>query len=64
MLFSVINLCRFLKWDAGKILRNANSKFRKRYDTMLTLASKEKIPFKKIPLAAKEKYWQRAKKQS
>lgn len=63
LLFSVINLCRFLKFNPSKLVEKSNKKFTERYDKMLEIASKENTntKFKHLSLDEKEKYWQNAK---
>ena len=64
ILFSMINLCRFLKMNPVELIRRSNDKFSSRYQKMKELALKEKpeIPFKKLPLEEKEAFWQKAKR--
>ncbi|EKD28824.1 MAG: hypothetical protein ACD_79C00191G0001 [uncultured bacterium] len=63
ILFSTINLCRFIKMDPSGLIKNANKKFLTRYNKMKEIAGIEEpnIKFKKLPLDTKEKYWVKAK---
>ncbi len=60
LLFSVVNLARFMKIDPEVALRKANSKFQSRFVAMETEAGEG---FAALPLDAKENLWQKVKKQ-
>lgn len=64
VLFSMINLCRFLKMNPVELIRKSNDKFSSRYQKMkeVALAEKPEVPFKKLSLTEKEAFWQKAKK--
>jgi len=61
ILFSLVNLSRWLKIDADSALRQSNSRFRKRYQTMKGLSSKQGTPFESLKIKEKEMLWQKAK---
>lgn len=57
LLFVVANLARRLKVDPEIALRNANSKFEKRFRAMEALAQERKVDFSKLSLDEQESYW-------
>ncbi|WP_311270978.1 nucleoside triphosphate pyrophosphohydrolase [Sphingobium sp. WCS2017Hpa-17] len=59
LLFSVVNLARYLKVDPEVALRKANGKFDRRFRSMEDMAGSE---FNALSLDAKEALWQRAKR--
>ena len=61
LLFSMVNLARWMGIHAEDALRQANARFRQRYTTMEALASERGLEFPALPLAEKERLWQEAK---
>lgn len=61
VLFSVINLGRFLNIDIDKALSGTNSKFVRRYHRMLELVRDEGKEFRSLDLEEMDKYWERVK---
>jgi tetrapyrrole methylase family protein/MazG family protein len=62
LLFSVVNLGRWLGVHSEDALRQANQRFRQRYICMEKIANSRGQDFDQLPLAAKESLWQEAKK--
>ena len=62
LLFSVLNLSRFLNIDGEKALTAANAKFSRRYQTMVEMAVRDGKDLSELELEDMERYWQRAKK--
>ena len=62
MLFVVANLCRKLSVDPEEALRNANSKFVKRFSGMEELARKRGQDFASLSLDEQEALWTDVKK--
>ena len=63
LLFSMVNAARWLGVDAEGALRQANSRFYRRYSTMETLSRERGLSFSDLPLDEKEALWQEAKQQ-
>ena len=61
LMFSVVNLARWLGIHAEDSLRRANARFQRRYTTMENLASDRGLDFAQLPLEDKETLWQEAK---
>ena len=61
LLFTLVNLSRWLNIQAEDALRQANRRFQDRYTTMERLAAGRGLDFAQLPLAAKEELWQEAK---
>ena len=61
LLFSIVNLARWLGIHAEDALCQANTRFQVRYMTMEKLASERGLGFPQLPLEEKEKLWQEAK---
>ncbi len=57
----MVNLCRWLNVQAEDALRQANSRFRRRYVRMEELAAQRGLDFSQLPLDEKEELWQEAK---
>jgi len=57
----MVNLCRWLNIQAEDALRQANSRFRRRYVKMEELAAQRGLDFSQLPLDEKEVLWQEAK---
>jgi tetrapyrrole methylase family protein/MazG family protein len=63
LLFSAVNLCRFLKADPSTALAAANTKFTRRFKHVENRMKADKLPFDKSRLADMERFWQEAKKE-
>ncbi|MBI9046021.1 MAG: nucleoside triphosphate pyrophosphohydrolase [Anaerolineaceae bacterium] len=61
LLFSVVNLIRWLKVDAESALRASNLKFRKRFEYVEEMAGKTGQDIQKMTLNEMDKYWDEAK---
>ena len=61
LLFSVVNLSRWLGVHAEDALRQANRRFRQRYVRMEELAASRGQDFGQLPLEEKESLWQEVK---
>lgn len=61
VLFALVNLARWSGIHAEDALRQANGKFRSRYQAMERLASEREQDFAALPLDDKEALWQEAK---
>ncbi len=61
LLFTMVNLARWLGIHAEDSLRQANARFRRRYTTMERLATQRGLDFAGLPLQDKETLWQEAK---
>ena len=62
LLFTMVNLSRWLGIRAEDALRQANDRFQARYTTMERLAAERGLDFAQLPLDAKEELWQEAKR--
>ena len=63
LLFTMVNLARWMGIHAEDALRQANGRFQRRYLTMERLASERSLDFTELPLDEKEKLWEEAKRQ-
>lgn len=61
LLFTVVNLARHLRIDAEQALRNANSKFERRFREMELRCASQNIDLKSLSLNEMELLWQEAK---
>jgi MazG family protein len=61
VLFSLVNLCRFLKVDAETTLRKAVDKFSTRFQAVEKMAQADGVDMRDLPLAELDKYWDKAK---
>ncbi len=61
LLFSVVNLARWLSLDAESALRQANSRFSKRFQMVEQMAETRHFNLKDKSLAELEELWQEAK---
>jgi tetrapyrrole methylase family protein/MazG family protein len=61
LLFSVVNLCRYLKIDPSMALSRTNAKFANRFRYVEQKCKENGVEMQKDALAAMEKYWQEAK---
>ena len=64
LLFTIVNLARWLGFHAEDSLRQTNLRFRRRYQTMEDLAVQRGLDFPLLPLDEKEKLWQDAKRRT
>ena len=62
LLFSVVNLARFLKVDPEEALNLTNKKFVNRFKFMEEKASSMGVDFKSLPLNKMDELWEMAKK--
>ena len=61
LMFSVVNLARFLKLDAEEVLRDAIHKFQRRFLKMVELARKDGLDFEQLTLEEMDLFWEKAK---
>jgi MazG family protein len=61
LLFAAVNLARVLQVDPEIALKNANSKFARRFREMERLAADNRQAFAKVPREDKERLWEAAK---
>ncbi|MDR0640058.1 MAG: nucleoside triphosphate pyrophosphohydrolase [Spirochaetaceae bacterium] len=64
VLFSVVNLCRYLKIDPSMALTRANVKFARRFRYVEEKCGMDGVAMNKDSIDMMEKYWQEAKKSS
>ncbi|MGM0452323.1 MAG: nucleoside triphosphate pyrophosphohydrolase [Thermodesulfobacteriota bacterium] len=62
LIFSVVNLSRMLGVDPEAALRRSNKKFMTRFAAIEDAAEDRDIPLSEMPMAEKERIWQRTKK--
>jgi len=62
LLFTVVNLARYLKVDPEQALRKTNARFRSRFSGVERAAQENGVPMKETPLETLEEYWQAAKR--
>ncbi len=62
VLFTLVNLSRHVRVDAGQSLRRASEKFTRRFRTMEELASRESQALEQLGRDQLEALWQRAKR--
>ena len=61
VLFSLVNLCRFLKVDAETSLRGAVDKFSRRFQTVERMTQEAGVDMRSCTLAELDRYWDEAK---
>ncbi|TGE36478.1 nucleoside triphosphate pyrophosphohydrolase [Desulfosporosinus fructosivorans] len=61
LMFSIVNLSRFLKLDAEDVLRDTIHKFQRRFLNMVDLARKDGLDLEKLPLDEMDIFWEKAK---
>jgi MazG family protein len=61
VLFSIVNLCRFLKVDAETTLRKAVDKFSTRFQAVEKMTQADGVDMRDLPLEELDKYWDKAK---
>uniref|UniRef100_A0A7C4GG48 Nucleoside triphosphate pyrophosphohydrolase n=1 Tax=candidate division WOR-3 bacterium TaxID=2052148 RepID=A0A7C4GG48_UNCW3 len=62
LLFAVVNLCRHLDVDAEGVLKDANRKFRRRFEQVEREFQRAGRNLADVPLEEMERAWQRAKR--
>ena len=62
MLFSCVNVARFIDVDAEEALSRSNDKFMSRYLVVEKLATERGIDMKNTPIEELDKLWDEAKK--
>ena len=62
LLFSLVNVARWLGIDAEGALRHANDRFFRRYATVEELSRKRDLSLVDLPLDKKEALWQESKR--
>lgn len=62
LLFSVVNLCRFLDVDAEQALQTAADRFSRRFRHVEARAKAEGLEMRDTPLAVLDGYWEEAKR--
>ncbi len=62
LLFTVVNVARYLKVDPEQALRKANGRFRARFSGVEKAAERSGMAMKETPLEKLEEYWQEAKR--
>ncbi len=62
LIFSVLNLARFIDIDPEKSLEKTNKKFIRRFNIMESMITKEKKSLNKMSLKQMDVYWEKAKK--
>lgn len=63
LMFSVVNLARFLKLDAEEVLRDTIHKFQRRFLKMVEFTRKDGLDFEQLPLEEMDLFWEKAKSQ-
>ncbi|MFZ3130871.1 MAG: nucleoside triphosphate pyrophosphohydrolase [Desulfosporosinus sp.] len=61
LMFSVVNLSRFLELDAEEVLRDTIHKFQRRFLKMVELTRKDGLDFEQLPLYEMDVFWEKAK---
>lgn len=61
LLFSLVNVCRWLQTDAESALRASASRFHRRFQVMERISGDRGLTFETLPLDDKEALWQEAK---
>jgi len=62
-MFAVVNLCRHAKQDPEALLRKANRKFTKRFQSVEQLVEQSNLSMQEHDLSQLEAYWQQVKKE-
>jgi len=63
LMFSIVNLSRFLKFDAEEVLRDTIHKFQRRFLKMVELTRKDGLDLEQLPLDEMDVFWEKAKSQ-
>lgn len=61
LLFSIVNLSRFLNVDPESALRKATRKFVERFKRMEELIEKDGLVLEELPIEKLDEYWEKAK---
>lgn len=61
LLFSLAQLARHLEMEPEQILREANLRFRGRFETMIDIAQTDRESFRNLTPEQKEEFWRQAK---
>ena len=61
LLFSIVNVARWMGIDSEIALRKANHKFKNRFEFMEKLSKKRKIDFNKLNKKEQELLWEKSK---
>ena len=64
LIFSIVNVARWIKVDAETALRKSNNRFSSRFKTMELIASQRGAEFGALPMEEKESLWAEAKRSS
>ena len=62
LLFSLVNVCRWLETDAETALRESSARFRRRFEYMERASAERGVDFEALALDEKEALWQEAKR--
>ena len=62
LLFSLVNVCRWLETDAESALRESSVRFQRRFEHMERASAERGVDFAALTLAEKEALWQEAKR--
>jgi MazG family protein len=62
LLFTIVNLARYLKVDPEQALRKSNGRFRQRFGYVEQKAAETGKPLKETPLEQMEEWWQEGKR--
>ncbi len=63
LIFSCVNVARFVKVDPEKSLSDATDKFIRRFEMVEQLAEKRRLKMEEMPLSELDKLWEEAKAQ-
>jgi len=63
LMFSIVNLSRFLKFDAEEVLRDTIHKFQRRFLKMVEIMREDGLGVEQLPLDAMDIFWEKAKSQ-
>lgn len=63
LMFAVVNLCRHAKQDPEALLRKANRKFTKRFQSVEQLVEQSNLSMQEHDLSQLEAYWQQVKEE-
>ncbi|HUX78863.1 MAG TPA: MazG nucleotide pyrophosphohydrolase domain-containing protein, partial [Alphaproteobacteria bacterium] len=61
LMFSIVNLSRFLKLDAEEVLRDTINKFQRRFLKMVELTRKDGLNLEQLSLDRMDVFWEKAK---
>ena len=63
LMFSIVNLSRFLELDAEEVLRDTIHKFQRRFLKMVEITQKNGLDIEQLPLDKMDVFWEEAKSQ-